>query len=98
MIRHILLFSFRDDVDVVLAQRMLDDFSRFPECYPQMQNWQLGKNASRRDQSFDYAMTVVFSDWNAANTYLESEDHERFVIERFRPLIARRAIATFDVE
>ena len=97
MIRHILLFSFREGVASGDIQTMLAEFSRFPERFPQMRDWQFGRNSSRRDQHYEYAMTVHFQDWAALDAYLDSASHETFVAERFRPLIARRAIATFEV-
>ena len=97
MIRHILLFSFRAEAVEEAVQAMLVEFSQFPRRFPQMNGWQMGRNKSRRDRSFDYAMTVHFADWSALNAYLDSPEHERFVIERFLPLISRRAIATFEL-
>lgn len=96
MIRHILLFSFRAEAPEEVVQKMLVDFSRFPQRFPQMNGWQMGRNESRRDRSFDYAVTVQFADWAALNAYLDSPEHEKFVAERFLPLISRRAIATFE--
>jgi hypothetical protein len=97
MIRHILLFTFREDVAPADSQAMLAEFGRFPERFPQMRDWQLGRNASHRDRHYEYAMTVHFQDWPALDAYLDSAPHETFVAERFRPLIARRAIASFEV-
>jgi hypothetical protein len=97
MIRHILLFTFREGASSDDIQTMLAEFSRFPERFPQMRDWQFGRNSSRRDQHYEYAMTVHFQDRPALDAYLESIVHETFVAERFQPLVARRAIATFEV-
>ena len=96
MIRHILLFSFRDDASAAARQAMLDEFAAFPAHFKQMRDWQLGANASERDQSFSHAMTVRFDSKTELDSYLRSEKHERFVETRFKPLIAKRAIATFE--
>lgn len=95
MIRHILLFSFRDDAVPDARQAMLDEFAAFPAHFPQMRDWQMGANASERDQTFSHAMTVRFDSAAELDRYLHSEKHELFVERRFKPLIARRAIATF---
>jgi len=62
-----------------------------------MQKFQIGANVSDRDRTFEYAMTVEFDERTDLDNYLQSEYHEQFVIERFRPLISQRAIATIDV-
>jgi 2,3-dihydroxy-p-cumate/2,3-dihydroxybenzoate 3,4-dioxygenase len=97
MIRHILLFSFHADTSAEAARSMLEEFARFPMRFSQMRDWELGRNDSSRDDTFDYAMTVKFEDRAALHAYLDSAEHERFVTERFRPLIKQRAIATFEV-
>ncbi|MFL9909591.1 hypothetical protein [Paraburkholderia sp. RL17-337-BIB-A] len=42
-------------------------------------------------------MTVEFDERIDVDDYLGSEYHEQFVVERFRPLISQRAIATIEV-
>lgn len=97
MIRHILLFSFRAGTSPEAAQSMLDEFVLFPRRFPRMRDWEMGRNESTRDETFDYAMTVTFENEADLRTYLDSVEHEQFVTERFRPLISRRAIASFEV-
>lgn len=62
-----------------------------------MLNWEFGLNQSKRDNTFSYAMVVNFRTMDDANSYLNSEEHERFTTVEFRPLMAKRAIATFEV-
>ena len=97
MIRHILLFSFRAETSPEAAAAMLHEFALFPRRFTQMRNWELGLNESVRDDSFEYAMTVTFENEAGLRDYLDSDEHEQFVAERFRPLIKRRAIATFGL-
>jgi hypothetical protein len=97
MIRHILLFSFRDTVDRDARTSLLEGLAGFPARFPKMQKFQIGANVSDRDRTFEYAMTVEFDERTDLDDYLQSEYHEQFVIERFRPLISQRAIATIDV-
>jgi hypothetical protein len=97
MIRHILLFSFRDSVDHDARTSLLEGLAGFPALFPKMQRFQIGENVSDRDRTFEYAMTVEFDKRTDLDDYLHSKYHEQFVIERFRPLISQRAIATIEV-
>jgi hypothetical protein len=97
MIQHVLLFSFLDGVDETSRRALLDALRDFPARFPQMRHWQLGPNISERDQSYQYAMTVQFERRTDLDAYLRSDYHERFVVERFRPVIKQRAIATIEI-
>ncbi|MDX3899329.1 MAG: Dabb family protein [Sphingobium sp.] len=97
MIRHILLFSLKEGATSEDRQAMLDELSGFPRLFPQIQNWQMGENSSSRDDMYEYGVTMEFSEREYLNRYLTSDEHERFVREKFRPLISSRAIVSFDV-
>lgn len=96
MIRHLLMFRLHGDVDAADCEAMLSELARFPETFPSMRNFALGSNASKRDHRFTHAMTIEFDTWSDLESYLSSATHEAFVNDRFRPLIAERAIASFD--
>ena len=97
MIRHVVAFRFRDEVDAGARQAMVDELNSFPSQFPAMQRWALGENISQRDDTFTHAFIVEFDTEDELLAYLNSERHERFVQERFRPQIAGRAIVSFEV-
>lgn len=96
MIRHMLLFSLRDEVSDEDRQALLHELGTFPDVFATMREFQLGANESRRDQTFQYGMTVAFESFDDLHAYLDSERHERFVATRFRPLVSARAIVSFE--
>ena len=96
VIRHMLMFRFKAEVAQQDRERMLAELAQFPNRFPAMRNFALGCNESKRDDSFTHAMTIEFESWHELDSYLSSPEHESFVAERFRPLIAQRVIATFD--
>lgn len=97
MIRHVVAFRFRQEVPEGDRQSLIDDLNRFPSRYPAMRRWALGPNRSRRDTTFSHAFSVEFDSEAELVAYLDSDAHERFVRERFRPLIEARAIISFEV-
>ncbi|MCF8542001.1 MAG: VOC family protein [Candidatus Nanopelagicales bacterium] len=98
MIKHVVAFRFKDDVDDVARQSILDEVSAFPSHYPQMHNFTLGTNISSREQRMTHAFMIEFADEASLMEYLGSERHETFVRERWRPVIESQSIAALDVD
>lgn len=96
MIRHLLTFNFRPEATRAQRQELLDELGTFPSIYPSMRNWTLGRNISRRDDTYEWAFVVDFDSEDDLVAYLDSETHERFVAERWKPLVTDRAIVSFD--
>jgi hypothetical protein len=96
MIRHHVAFSFRDGASAEARAALLADLEELPHHFPTMQRFALGRNISRRDDTYEYAFSVEFESEDQLVAYLDSARHEAFVAERFRPLVARRAIVSFE--
>lgn len=90
------VFRFRDDVAPDARDELLAELRSFPDHFGDMIDFRLGRNESRRDDRYSHAFTVRFESMDRLVAYLDSERHERFVAERWRPLIARRAIVSFE--
>lgn len=97
MIRHMLLFSFRPDVSETDRNQLLDGLRSFPSWFPDMRGFELGRNESRRDSSYEYGMTLTFESFGKLQEYLDSKQHERFTADRFSPLVSGRAIVSFEL-
>ncbi|GAA3955255.1 hypothetical protein GCM10023085_42340 [Actinomadura viridis] len=96
MIKHTLAFRFRTDVSAEDAAAVLAELETFPGRYPAMRNWSLGRNISTRDSTFTHAFSVEFATDADLRAYLESESHERFVRERWRPVVDKQAIVSYE--
>lgn len=95
MIRHVVAFRFRQDVPEEERAELLAELEALPEIFPAMRRFALGENISRRDDTFGHAFSVEFESEEALVAYLDSEEHEHFVRERFRPRVEGRAIVSF---
>lgn len=98
MIRHMLSFRFKDEVSEDDRGTVLAALATFPQLYPAMQNWSMGQNMSTRDTTFTHCMSVEFQTDEALRGYLQSDSHERFVIDTWRPVIAQQAIVAYAFE
>jgi hypothetical protein len=95
MIKHVLLFRFREDVPEQTRAGVLAELRTFPDRYPAMRNWASGPNVSTRDSSMTHGFVVEFDTEQDLLDYLHSGSHEEFVRERWRPVIERQIIASF---
>lgn len=95
MIRHTLSFRFNSDVDERKRLQVLDALATFPSVYPQMRNWSLGENVSTRDTTFTHIMSIDFETEGDLMAYLESDSHEAFVRDTWRPVIDEQAIVAY---
>lgn len=89
-----LAFRFRDDVEPEQRAAILAELESFPVVHPQMREFTLGPNISDRDTSMSHAFTMVFDSEDEVRAYLRSDEHEKFVRERWRPVIEHQVIAT----
>jgi hypothetical protein len=97
MIKHLLMFRFRPDAPEHARAALLREYRDFPKIFPWMRNFTLGRNASKRDKTFEYAFSIDFDSQADLDRYLSSKEHEEHVVLRFRPLIESRAIVSYEV-
>jgi hypothetical protein len=98
MIRHIVVFRFKNGVDDRVKEKLIDEYNSFPAKFPSMHNFSFGKNISERDNTFEYGFCVEFENEGALKSYLSSKEHEEHVVERFRPVIESRAIFSYKTQ
>lgn len=98
MIKHIVMFRFRSDLDDGTRAALIEEYKSFPKTFPSMRNFSFGTNKSERDNTFEYAFSVEFENKSALKAYLSSKEHEEHVVERFRPALQSRAIVSYEIE
>ncbi|MDB5583107.1 MAG: hypothetical protein JWR80_8283 [Bradyrhizobium sp.] len=94
MIRHMVLFAFKPSVDEEQRRELLTKLADLPRQFPDMRDFQLGTNVSKRDNRYSHGMTMSFQALNELEDYLNSDIHEKFVRESFAPIIQERAIVS----
>ncbi|MER5628613.1 MULTISPECIES: Dabb family protein [Streptosporangium] len=94
MIKHMLVFRFKEDVPAETVAAVLAELETFPSRYPAMRDWACGPNVSTRDTSMTHGFVVGFDSEQELLDYLHSSSHEEFVRLRWRPVIERQAIVS----
>lgn len=87
MIRHIVLFSFKEDCTQKEIDHLFLKLSQLRSIMPQIKSYSYGKNNSPEGlhQSFDYGMTMDFDCKNDRNFYLEHPEHQKIIKEQIKP-------------
>ncbi|MGB3247458.1 MAG: Dabb family protein [Sulfitobacter sp.] len=98
MIKHIVLFRFREDAPDDKIAALMAEYETFSDKYPVMQTFDIGWNQSERDDRFDAGFVIEFRSQDEMKSYLDSDSHKAHVVERFRPIIKERAIVSFSYE
>lgn len=96
MIRHVVLFRFEGGCSQQEIEALLDELEELPQRYPALKRWCMGPNLSTRDDTFTHAFSVEVDTERELLDYLNSDYHEHFVSTRWRPLIADRAIVSWE--
>ena len=94
MIRHVVAFAFKPEVAAQTRDAILAELETFPSRYPQMRSFVVGPNISARDTRMSHVFTIEFDDEDDLKSYLNSESHETFVREKWRPVIDQQTIVT----
>ncbi len=95
MIKHVVLFRFTGASSEQQRESMLEELATFPARFPAMRSWTMGENRSSRDDRYSHGFVVEFETEEQLVEYLATEAHERFVRERFRPIVQERAIFSY---
>jgi hypothetical protein len=96
MIKHWVAFRFKDEISEDVVAAVVAETETFPSIYATMRNFTTGRNISTRDTKFTHAFTIEFDTQADLLEYLNSESHETFVKERWRPVIDSQAIVSYE--
>ena len=97
MIRHVVMFKFREDVDDAQRQAVHDAIATMPEATGVTETYTLGPDLSLAEGNFDFAVVGDFADQDAYLTYRDHPEHRRIVLDIIRPAITDRAAIQFEI-
>lgn len=97
MIRHVVMFRFRDDADEAQRQAAHDAIATMPAATGVTESYATGPDLGLADGNFDFAVVGDFADQDAYLTYRDHPEHRRIVSDVIRPVIADRAAIQFEM-
>ncbi len=94
-VRHVLLFSLKDEIDEELISSLRESFLSLPERIEGIESieWGLNNSVEGLNRNLDYAVLMTFINIASRDAYIPHPEHERLKLE-FVPLI--KDIVVFD--
>jgi len=96
MLRHIVIFKFRDGVtrDDPRVAEVYSQLARLPAQIPEVRAWEQGHNVSGRDIAHDLALCSSFEDRESLQRYSDHPAH-RAVVDRLREICTWHVVDYF---
>ncbi|TDD08725.1 Dabb family protein [Nonomuraea deserti] len=91
MIRHIVLFTWKDDATDEQRAAVTAELGKLPGVIPQLCAFTVGADAGINQGNHDYA---VVADFDSVDDYLIYRDHplhQAVIVDHIRPILASRA-------
>lgn len=81
LLRHVVLFSFRDDASAEQVDAVVAGFAALPAAIAGIQAWEWGTNVSPEglNDGFTHCFMLTFASSEARDDYLVHPEHQRFV-------------------
>ena len=97
MIRHVVMFKFRDDADADQRQAVHDAIAAMPKATGVTETYAIGGDLGLAEGNFDFAVVGDFADQAAYESYRDNAEHQRIVLEVIRPAITDRAAIQYKI-
>ena len=100
LLRHIVLFKFKDDAPEEEVQKISDAFNALPDALPVIKDFEWGLNDSPEDlhQDFTHCYLVTFaSEEDRDSIYAPSPEHQAFVAS-LQPYIEKAFVVDYWVK
>lgn len=81
VLKHVVMYKFRDDCTPAQVQQVIDAFSRLPRQVDTIIGFEHGKNVSQEGKSegLTHVFVVTFRDAAGLATYLKHPAHDEYV-------------------
>ena len=96
MIRHTVLFTWKDDATEAQIKRVPDELSRLPGLIPSLRAYAMGTDIRVDDGNWDFSITADFDDLDGYLAYRDDSAHRAIITEHIQPIIATRAAVQFE--
>lgn len=81
MLRHVVLFKFKDDASAEQIKKVTDAFAELPKKIDTIKAFEWGTDISpeKKSQGFTHAFVVTFADEQGRDAYLPHAAHQDFI-------------------
>jgi len=96
MLHHVVVFRFVADITDEQRRAVVDGLCALPETIDVIRTFAVGTDVGAADGNDDLAVTATFDDVDSWRTYAEHPQHQRFIAEVMRPVLADRHAVQFS--
>jgi len=97
MVRHIVLFRWKEGTTPEQVAAALDGLRTLPARIPEIRAYVVGADIGGMDGHWDVAVTGDFDDLAAFRTYFDHPAHQAVVKERVAPIRDARAVVQIEL-
>ncbi len=98
MLRHIVMFTWVDDVDDSLIDTITEQLDRHVAVLPSVSAYRHGRDVGLQDGNFDYAIVADFATVSDYETYRDHPDHQRVIADHITACVAQRAAVQYEFD
>jgi len=96
MIRHVVMFRWKPEVDAAHVAATEAALSRLPGLIPVIRSYSYGADVRIVDTNFDFAVTAQFDSADDFVVYRDHPDHQAFVQQYVGPFVDQRCAVQFS--
>ncbi len=89
-VRHVVTFTFRDDVTPEQIAAMTEGLAGLPGQIPEILDYRVGPDLGISDGNHHYAVVADFDSVNAYLAYRDHPAHLAVIVELIRPIVVSR--------
>ena len=97
MLRHVVLFTWKDDATEEQKQALHDGLAKLPPAIETIRGYRFGPDAGLNPANCDYALVADFDDQAGYLTYRDHPVHRELVERYVSPIVASRASVQFEI-
>jgi hypothetical protein len=98
MLRHVVCFTWNDRMTPGALDAIEAALGALPTRIPEIRAYSFGRDAGLADGNAAFGIVADFDDVDGWRTYQQDAEHQRIVVELFRPYLATRTAAQFVVD
>jgi hypothetical protein len=96
MIRHTVMFTWKDDATDAQKKQVAEELSRLPGVVPSIRAYAMGTDIGVDDGNWDFAVSGDFDGVDGYVAYRDDATHKAIIAEHIQPIIATRAAVQFE--
>jgi hypothetical protein len=97
MIRHVVLFTWTDDMTDELEQQFASELTALAATLPEVRSYHAGPDAGVIEGNYDFAVTADFDDAQSYLGYRDNAAHQDIISRLSRPRTKARASVQYAI-